>query len=240
VAPETKLRLEAVLVGGEAELLEARDLALGERVVTQVGQSGPAPQGERLAKQVGGLAERAAAQGGIALLRELFEALGVELPGVDAQPVGGPLPGQAVGNDLAQLRDVDLERVGGRGGRLLAPEVLDQELGRNRLVPVQEEQRQQRARLFAFDRERGAVQLYLDRAENPVLQWDLQRGKRIVPRRVSASLQDLVGASSRTRKTSKQPPAGLNGRRTGWGLYSKRGEPSVGVKSSWWEGAGPP
>jgi hypothetical protein len=170
VAPEPEVGLDAVLVGHEAQLIEPRGLALGERLVAQVGEGRPAPQSKRLAQQLGGLAERAAAQRSVAFLRQLLEALRIELAGVDAEPVRGPFPRQAVGDDLAQLRDVDLERVRGRCGRLVAPQILDQQLGRNGLVPAQHQQCQQGARFLAFDGQRRALQHYLDRAQDAVLQ----------------------------------------------------------------------
>ena len=170
VAAEPEVGLDPVLVRDESQLLEPRDRALGEGLVAQVRQSGPAPEGEPLGQQVGGLAERAPAQRSVSLFGEPLEAFRVQLVRIDAQPVRGALPRHAIVHDLAQLRDVDLERVRRRGRRLVAPEVFDQQLGRDGLVPAHEQKRQQGTRLLALDRERRAVQHYLDRAEHPVLQ----------------------------------------------------------------------
>jgi hypothetical protein len=48
VATERELCLDHLLVSGQAQVLEARDLRLGERLVREVGQRRTAPQRESL------------------------------------------------------------------------------------------------------------------------------------------------------------------------------------------------
>ena len=52
-----------------------------------------------------------------------------------------------LGQDLTQLRDVDLHHLLRRLGNLLAPEVVDEPLGRDRPVGVEQQAREQRALL---------------------------------------------------------------------------------------------
>ena len=91
VAPEPELGLDPVLVRDEAQLLEARDLALRERLVAQVRERRPAPEGERLGEQLGGLAKRTSAQRGVSFFREPLEAFRVELVRID-RAAGTPPP----------------------------------------------------------------------------------------------------------------------------------------------------
>ena len=114
-----------------------------------------------------------------------------------ARPEGGSraaLGRQAVGDDLAQLRHVDLERVRRGRRRLLAPEVLDQPIGGDELVPVQEKQREQRTRLTAFYRERRAIR---PTSSGPRMRYSIGFSPPPTDRnaQVSGFFQGLVGAS---------------------------------------------
>jgi hypothetical protein len=194
VPAETEVGLDAILRRRHPQLLEARDLALRERVVAEVGESRAAPERERLREQLGRVAVRAAGERAASFVREPFEMLRVELVGLDPEPVGAAFGRQAIADDLPNLRDVDLEGVRRGRGSLLTPEVFDQEIGRNQLVAAQEEKRKQRTRLAAFDRRRRPLDLDLERAENA----EFQRLPPPVTDRnanLSAFLQGLVGAS---------------------------------------------
>ena len=61
---------------------------------------------------------------------------------------------------------MNLERLGGRGGRLLAPELVDQAIAAERLAPVQEQQREHRAELAASQCDLLATVEGLERAED--------------------------------------------------------------------------
>src|SRR5207302_401673 len=70
---------------------------------------------------------------------------------------------------LPELRDVDLERLRGTRGRLLAPELVDEPLGRDDAVSVQQEEREERARLLRCEADGSAVDDRLERPEEPEL-----------------------------------------------------------------------
>ena len=80
------------------------------------------------------------------LLDELPEALEVELARLHAKPVALAVRLEPVAQRLAQLPDEGLDDVARTCGWLLAPELVDEPLHRNRLVCVQQQQCQQRAR----------------------------------------------------------------------------------------------
>ena len=88
-----------------------------------------------------------------ALGDESLEAVRVEPLGIERQLVamlaGDDYAGRAVAGPerLSQPRDVYLQRPGGGLGWMLAPELVDQPLGGERLVDVHEKQRQQRPSL---------------------------------------------------------------------------------------------
>ena len=110
--------------------------------------------------------ERLAAVGDLA-----FEALGVELAGTHAQAVAGWRGDQHVGvvERLAQSRDVDLDGLDRAGRHVLAPQRDREALGADRLIGVQRQHRQHRARLGAAERHRTAVGAHLERTEDPEL-----------------------------------------------------------------------
>ena len=85
----------------------------------------------------------------------------VELVGADPESVAtvcrrdrvAAVPGQ----HLAQLGDVDVDRLSGRGRRRLAPELVDQALARDELVRMQEQDRQDEPLLQPAQRDRLAL-----------------------------------------------------------------------------------
>jgi hypothetical protein len=152
VASGRERRVDRQLARPQPELLEAADLRAGERLVGEVAQRLAAPQLERVMRGGGAVA------GG--LLDEPLEADRVDGVGADAQLVAA-----AAGDDLglgaleqpAQLRDVELHHLHAAGGRVLAPEPLDQLVGRHRGVGPQPQHREHRALLRASERQRAAV-----------------------------------------------------------------------------------
>ena len=105
-----------------------------------------------------------------AVLHQALEAREVELILVDAQQVAGRLRLQAVlAERLAQLRDVDLERLLRCLRRLFLPERVDQAGGGNDLVGVQEKHRQQRPVLGACQVHHSLSLDHIERTEDPEL-----------------------------------------------------------------------
>ena len=122
LAAERQVGVDPLLDGREALLLEARDLALGERLVAEVGQRLPVPERERLA-QAGrpllGIGQ------GARLPDEQLEPAQVDLARRDVQQVAGrPRPDPLGADQLADGGDVPVQR-GLRGlGRRVAPDAL--------------------------------------------------------------------------------------------------------------------
>ena len=79
---------------------------------------------------------------------ELLEAEQVERPDVGTELVcGGDGPDDVAAERPAQLRDVGLENLRGRGRRPAVPELLDQAIARDRLVRPEEQDREKGPRL---------------------------------------------------------------------------------------------
>jgi hypothetical protein len=86
---ECEVRVDAVLDGGETELLEAGTLDGGELLVGEVGESRAPPQPERLVQPGGSRLGLAAGERAPALLDEALEPQEVELLGARADEVAG-------------------------------------------------------------------------------------------------------------------------------------------------------
>ena len=145
MAAEREIRLDAVLERRQPQLLQPRHLGLRERLVAHVLVRPPAPQPERLAearRRRGGFAAR---QLGRPRATSVLEALEVELAGRQAQPVPGPVQLDPIGAEpVAQAGHVDLQRVDGCRGRLLAPQRVDQPVARDDLAARDQQAREQR------------------------------------------------------------------------------------------------
>jgi hypothetical protein len=167
--PGAQVGLHARLQRGDALLLEAPDLGLGERRELQSRQRWAAPQRQGVAQHARralGVArgERLAAGRQLAL-----EALGVGLVGLHHQPVSRRrgLEQAGAAECLAQARHVDLQRLHRAGRRLLAPQREGQLLGAHRPVGAQRQYGEQRARLGAAESQRAVAGAHLERTEEP-------------------------------------------------------------------------
>jgi hypothetical protein len=153
VAAGGQIGLDAPLEAGEAELLEASDLVLGEELVGELGKRRAAPE----PKPLDDLAAR----------YQLLEAIEIELPGFDLELVAGRAREDAVLPErLAELGDVHLECLLGRSRRLLTPESVDQVVARDDAVRVEEEDGEQRPLLGGADVDRPAVVDDLERPQD--------------------------------------------------------------------------
>jgi hypothetical protein len=144
------------------ELLQAADLGRRERLVGEIVERRTAPQHECLADRVAG---RPLSRG-----HQPLEAQRVDRVRGRAQLVAA-----AAGQDLrhvaaeqlAQLRDVELHHLRCARRRLLAPQPLDQAIGRDRRVGPQRQHRQHRALLGGAQRDGPSVDAGLDQSEEP-------------------------------------------------------------------------
>ena len=150
VAAERELGFEPPLERVQTKVLETGAFRPCERLGCELGQRRPAPERQRLAEPVfrpPGLArvERLPRlrQGG-------DEAIEIELLRVENEGVAGRARLQGPrGQQLAQVRDVDLHHLLGRFGHVGPPEVVDDPLERERAVGMEEQQGQERPLLAA-------------------------------------------------------------------------------------------
>ena len=132
----------------EVEVVETTDVRLRELLVREVGQGGPAPQRVGRPQEVHSPLPIARLDLFASLFDEGLELVRVDglgrrielvagLPGGDEAPTRQRLEG------LAQLRDVDLDGVGGGARRIVAPQQVDQPVGRDDFSGVQQQDREQ-------------------------------------------------------------------------------------------------
>ena len=123
-------------------------IGLGRRRPEQrrIGERRPAEERERLAEQSRRVGRRLLARE----RHERLEALEVELARLERDRVAGRTRDDRVARPerVAQPGDVDLERLGGRRRRILAPQHVDQPVRRHRLLPPREQQRRQQRALL--------------------------------------------------------------------------------------------
>ena len=152
VVAEHQVGLDPVLQRGQARVLQARDLALSERLIREIGKRLAAPQPQRRLQQLPGarsvtVGERATSVGGHRL-----ETLGVDLPRRRRKQVPAAAREQhLVAQRLAQMRHIPLQRFRCRRRRSLAPQLIDQPIARDRLPAAQQQDRQQRPLLRAAE-----------------------------------------------------------------------------------------
>ena len=148
------------------QLLQASDLALRELLARQVGERRAPPERECRAEELrtfgGGRTTR--------LPEERLEADGVDGGGVCGEDVAGSARLDDIVPECApQLGDGVLERGRRSFGALLAPEQVDETVGRDDLPVVHEQRREERALPLASEVDRAAVEESLERAEDPEL-----------------------------------------------------------------------
>ena len=136
VAAERKHRLETLLLGSDPFLLQPFSLGPKRWFIEQVCKGPASPQRERLLERGEATGRGFGATSGF---DEPLEAGRVDRLVGSVQPYRAPARlEQPVGAEgLAQARDVDVERMCGRRGRILGPQRVDEHVARNRLVSVE-------------------------------------------------------------------------------------------------------
>ncbi len=138
---EGQVGLDPLLHADQPQLLQPGDLGLGERLVAEVGQGRPPPQGQRLGQGVGGLGGGPVGQGLATLGEQALEPAQVDLVGDGPEQVPGrPGDQPPLGQGPAQPRHGRLEGVGRPRGRVLAPQLHQHALAGHDLVGVQDQQ----------------------------------------------------------------------------------------------------
>ena len=165
---QRELGLREQLQDGHAQVFQAQRLALREPLVREVRERRAAPQGERVLERLRRARRTARRELGAAVREVALEAVGVEGTGVELQLVAVLVRGDRRGGAErpAQAGDVDLHGLRGRGRRLLAPQLVDQPVGAERLVGVQQQHRQQRPLAGTTDRHDTVAAVHLERPED--------------------------------------------------------------------------
>ena len=170
VSADQEPRLEAVLERGQAQLTEATERCVDRGAELELGERLPAPECERPVEGRDGLLgasghERLPPCADSPLEAVQVEPLGIDPEGVAVQ-LGHECRVRARGcEELADLGQVDVESGPDRARALGAPHTCDQPLARDRLVGVQEQEREQRALPRAAERKRLALDPGLERPE---------------------------------------------------------------------------
>ena len=159
MAAEREIGVDALLERDGAELLEARDLGLGERLVEEVRERGAAPERERLAERALGRGRISCLERRPSVLREPREAVEVDALGIELEHVARRAGRDHGPERLAELRDVDLDRVRRGLGRIAGPERLDEPVDGDDAARLEREHGEQRARLRPAERDGRAVPL---------------------------------------------------------------------------------
>ena len=148
-----EFRVVAKLERRQAQLLQPLRLGGPPRLFGEVGERRPAPHRERLAEVVRRVLRATGLESRPAAFERALEAVEVELVLLDDDAVSAARRLDPLGAERApQAVHVDLERLDGGGGRRLAPQAVDQLLGRHDTPAVDEQQREQPALLRRAER----------------------------------------------------------------------------------------
>ena len=216
VAAEHELRLDQPFERDGMQLVEPGGLALRERLVGEVGQRRAAPQRERLLEGRHRGLRASRVELGPGLRHEPLEPVRVELLGVELELVAVVARDDHVrgpaSERLPEPGDVHLQRLGGRRRRVLAPQLVDHAIGAERLVRVQQEQREHGSALAAAQRDALASFESLERAEDAEVHASGGRGRPggppNVPQAVSARQRAVAAAVTAASPCCNRPPGG--------------------------------
>ena len=163
VIAEREVSVDALLERDDAKLFEPARLGFGIRLVRDLGVRRPAPQRERVVQEPGAVRGLAIA----CVAQRRLEPGRVDLPRVGAQHVTGRARDQHVlAEQPAQLGNRVVERRARRARRLVAPELVDDAIGRDDVVRPDEQRREERALPLAGDLDELAVALDLERPQD--------------------------------------------------------------------------
>jgi hypothetical protein len=151
---QLEVGVDPLLERRESRLLQTADLVAGERLEGEVLERRPPPERQRGAELLGSLARL----GPTCLRGEPLKARQVELLRVDAQRVSGGLGDDQLRTDrLSKPGDVVLQGSAGGLRRGRPPDLVDQPVGRDDLVRVQQQIREQGAQPLSVQRDSAAV-----------------------------------------------------------------------------------
>src|SRR5918996_867874 len=172
VPTEGEVRLDPILERDQAQLLEARDVSLRERLVAKVGERRTAPEVEGLAEPSRRGLGTPVRKRGASFLEEPLEPVEIELLRIDTEQVAAALgtESRAGVHELAQTRSDDLDGVRGGRGRRLSPQGRAELVTRHAAVRMKQKQGKRDTLAATAKRQRAFLSRDLERAEDPKLQ----------------------------------------------------------------------
>ncbi len=172
----------------EPELLEPVGLAPGELLAGQVAEGRPRPLCEaRLEPGQGGLG-RTRGERLAGLPEAALEAGGVELVVGHRQPIAGRRRAESIGSGterMADARDVDLDRLDRAERLVVGPQPVGQELGGDRAIALEQEQREDAPLARATELERPPVGQHRDVPEETELELHVGSRAMVAERVIS-------------------------------------------------------
>jgi hypothetical protein len=180
VVAKGKTRLDRLLERGGPQLVQPLDFRFHERFIGDVLERLATPQAQRLVELVechsrrpprrlleptGGIRHRGLEPHGVDLVRRDVEQVAVA---GRAKCGRGTLSGQA--QCPPQVRDDALQRVGGVHRELVAPQLIDEDVGGNRVARLEQQRAQRDSRPATSQQEDGPVTADLQRPEDSELQ----------------------------------------------------------------------
>ncbi len=168
MSPERDVGVDAALERDEAPFLEPRALGPGPRLVGELVQRRPAPEGERLAQCRRRALGLAGGEFPLAVVEEELEAGRVERVVLQLELVRMPAGAQHVarGQLTPKLRDEVLHDLGGGRRGVAVPQLLDDAVAGHRAVALDYEQGQQLPLAAAAQRQRAAIVENIQRSED--------------------------------------------------------------------------
>ena len=182
VAGQREVGVDPQLDRGHPDFLEPGNGGLGEALVDEVRERRTSPQRQRVAQPLRRVGREPAGEHAPALVDQPLEALEVELVRSDADQVAGrPRLQHVLRKRLAEPRDVDAQSRGRVVGRALAPELVDQPVGWDDLVGVEEQHGEQLTRLRPAQGYLAAFIPNLERSQDPELHVPASRRGTLPP-----------------------------------------------------------
>jgi hypothetical protein len=183
VTTESEICLDASLERGEAELLEAGDRGLRERLVREIGEGRASPQRKSLAKHARRLLGLALVERPHALVEKALEAIEIDLSRLDTQHVSrttgedDPIRRARFLERPPEVGNVVLDDLRCGGRRRLSPELVDEAVAGYHSTSMQEEEREEGLLLSAPDQHRPIPIADLEGPENAEFQAPLRAAR---------------------------------------------------------------
>jgi hypothetical protein len=200
VAAQLEPRVVPQLDGAQPQLVEALGGDARRRLVGDVGERRPGPEGERRVEVVCRVGDPLLGERVLGLPDEPLESRQVELARLEPDSVPVPVRLDAVGADRPpEPVHVDLERRARRARRLV-PESVDEMVAGQHGAAVQQELGEERPLLRAAERHRPASRQGLDGPEDPELHC-FARCQVALKRILSASPDRLQRQATNEKET---------------------------------------